>query len=240
MEGNLTFDAKISFDNLNKKLVIGGLYGSEHTFRADGYFYLQIPQAEPAGFVLRFHPFADDFVNVLLEKDNAKNKGLSEVSVQEVVLRRDGGFILIGELNKRFVRGSVSGGYYSRAGYRPIIDYYYDDVFLVSIHPDGTEHWKTILHKKQYSQDDDAIYSSYFLAKTPAALRILFNDEIKAENTVSEYVVRGNGEYDRNAVMNTERKELALRFRDAVQISANELIAPSEKRHRLKLVKVAY
>jgi len=78
------------------------------------------------------------------------------------------------------------------------------------------------------------------LAKTPAALRVIFNDEIKQSNTVSEYIVSGNGSFEHNTVMNTERKELSLRMRDAVQVAANEIIVPSERRNRLKLVKIVY
>ncbi|MCB0626438.1 MAG: hypothetical protein KDC43_21590, partial [Saprospiraceae bacterium] len=92
----------------------------------------------------------------------------------------------------------------------------------------------------QYSQDDDAAYSSYFLLKTPYNLRLLFNDEIKYENTVSEYVIQGNGHFDRNAVMSTENQKLRLRFTDAIQVASNALIVPSERRNRLKLVKVTY
>jgi hypothetical protein len=120
------------------------------------------------------------------------------------------------------------------------VDYYYDDVFAISIHPDGQEHWKQIMHKKQYSQDDDAAYSSYFLLKTPSALRVIFNDEAKYETTVSEYVLTGGGKADRNAVMSTESQKLRLRFRDAVQVAANELIVLSESRSKLKLVRVTY
>jgi len=240
MQGHLTYDVYFTYDNLNKSLVAGGLYSDDNTSKADGYFYMNISHANPENQVLAFHPFEDEFVKILLEKDKSKKTSLTEVKVQEVVLRRDGGILLIGELAKEFVRGGASASYYGRTGIRPIIDYYYDDIFLFSIHPDGNLHWKNILHKKQYSQDDDASYSSYFLLKTPSALRVIFNDEIKQENTVSEYVVSGNGEYDRNAVMNTERKELAIRFRDGIQVSANSFVAPSERRHKVRLVKVEY
>ena len=240
MESHLTCDAFFTFDNLNKALIAGGLYSDDNTAKTDGLFYLNISQSNPSDQVLTFHPFDKDFINILLEKEKNKNKGLTEVKVQEVVLRRDGGIILIAELAKEFVRGGTSGAYYARNGIRPIMDFYYDDLFLVSIHPNGDLHWKNILHKKQYSQDDGASYSSYFLAKTRSALRVVFNDEIKQDNTVSEYVIRGNGEYDRNAVMNTERKDLSLRFPDGIQISSNEFVVPSERRQKLKLVKVTY
>lgn len=240
MQGRLTYDAFFAFDNLNGNIVSGGFFSNDNLTRAEGVFYLRLPINNPGATTLAFHDFDKEFVNILLEKDKSKNKGIPEVSAREVVIRRDGGIILIGEMDKQFVRGGGTAAYYSRTGVRPIIDHYYDDIFLISIHPDGEIHWHKILHKKQYSQDDDAVYSSYFLAKTPAALRVIFNDEIKPENTVSEYIIRGNGEADRNAVMNTERKELSLRFRDAVQISANELIVPSERRNKLKLVRITY
>lgn len=240
MRGHLTYDAFFTFDNLNKAIVAGGMYSDDNPVRAEGIFYLNMSWKNPENTILEFHPFDIDFINILTEKDKSRNKGLPEAEVQEIVLRHDGGIILVGELSKEFVRGGATTGYYARNNIRPIIDYYYDDLFLISIHPNGQFHWRNILHKKQYSQDDDAAYSSYFMAKTPSALRIIFNDEIKQENTVSEYIIRGDGQYDRNAVMNTERKDLSLRFHDAVQISANEIIVPSERRHKLKLVKVSY
>ena len=84
------------------------------------------------------------------------------------------------------------------------------------------------------------MYSSYFLFKTPSSLRFLFNDEVKYENTVSEYVLKGNGQAERNSLLSTENLKLRLRFRDAIQVDANELIIPSERRNRLRLVRLNY
>ncbi len=241
MEDILTYDAVFSFDNLNQCLKAGGLFAEENGNRADGFYYLSInPRDLTNAPLVRRYAFQENFIAILKEKEKLKHKGLEDVSVREIIHRRDGGIIVIGELNKEFQRGMSTTSYYNRASFRPIIDYYYDDLFLLAFHPDGTLHWDQILHKKQYSQDDDAAYSSYFLAKTPAALRLVFNDEIKPGNSVSEYIVKANGDYNRHAVMNTERKDLNLRFREAVQLSANEIIVPSERRNKLKLVRVTY
>ena len=125
-------------------------------------------------------------------------------------------------------------------GVRASVDYYYDNIFAVSLSLDGTTHWKSIFYKKQSSQDDEARYCSYFLVKTPSALRFLFNDEIERSTTVSEYVLNGNGQTERHAIMNTEGQDINLRFRDALQVSANEVIVPSDDRRRVKLVKIQY
>lgn len=236
---NLSFDVKFAYDNLNRTLKAGGLYSEENSIKARGFYYVSIDQAT-TNHLLQFYPFDEEFVAVLSEKEKVRNLGITDASIEKIVMRTDGGIIIIGELVKEFQRGGANTGMYSRSGFRPVIDYYYDDVFLMALHPNGEMHWKNILHKKQYSQDDNGIYSSFFLAKTPSALRLVYNDEIKNENTVSEYVVRGNGEFDRNAVMSTERKDLQLRFRDAVQLSAYDFVVPSERRNRLKLVRISF
>jgi hypothetical protein len=135
--------------------------------------------------------------------------------------------------------GATNRNFYD-SGARAVIDYYYDELIVISVHPDGETHWKSILHKKQYSQDDNGIYSSYFLFKTPGNLRFLFNDEIRQENTVSEYVLNALGEYNRKGLLSTEHLDLKLRFKDAVQVDANAVVVPSERRNRLKLMKLVY
>ncbi len=242
LQNYLTYDVYFSFDNLNNRLKAAGLYSDKNKARAVGYFYLNIPLENTQDHLLKFHEFDEEFVASLMEKDNRSSKGIIDATVHELIVRRDGGVLMIGERIREYERRMAGSGrgYYDRYGNRYTVDYYHDDLFSISIHPNGETHWKNILRKKQYSQDDGAMYSSFFLLKTPSSLRLLFNDEIKYENTVSEYVLKGNGEYDRNSVMSTENQQLRLRFRDAMQTASDELIVPSERRNRLKLVRVKY
>ncbi len=68
----------------------------------------------------------------------------------------------------------------------------------------------------------------------------IYNDEVKDNTTISEYVVAGSGYSDRNSLMTTEKKDLRMRFKDGVQLSGNEAIIPSENRNKLKLVRIRY
>jgi hypothetical protein len=243
MEGYLTYDVFFEADNLNQQIVGVGLYALDNSERAEGYFYLNYqPSAAEIPFQLVFQPFTAAFLQNLLGRDYREGKGLNETNVRGVVLRRDGGALLIAERNKQLQRrtGSAAARPYFDNNGSNLVDFYYEEVFISSIHPDGELHWETILHKKQYSQDDGGIFSSYFLFETPGRLRFLFNDEIRYENTVSEYVINGLGEYDRNSLFSTTNLDLRLRFRNAVQINASTLVIPSERRNRLKLVKLTY
>jgi len=235
---HLTYDASFVIDNLNKKFVFGGLYSEKSIARTTGYFYISgdIPMTTTVTKAL--HPFSDEQVSILLDRKNDNNhKGVSQMEVQEIVLRRDGGVLLFLERVKLDERTPV--GVNDRYG-SYMVDYYYDNLFVASVHPNGQRHWEEILHKRQFSQDDGASYSSYFLLKTPRNLRVIFNDDIRNENTVSEYVLSANGTLDRNSVFNTESQNLRLRFRDAVQVASNEIIVASERKNRIKLVRVRY
>ena len=128
----------------------------------------------------------------------------------------------------------------ARESTHSLVDYSYEDVAVMSIHPDGQEHWSAVLHKRQYSQDDDAAYSSFFLMKGSRNIRMVYNDEIRPENTVSEYVINGDGGLERRVVMNTEDQKLKLQFTEAIQVDASTVIVPSLHRYKLKLVKISY
>jgi hypothetical protein len=242
LNDHLTYDVRFIMDNMNGQVVGAGLYAMDNPERSEGIYYLRFSPWDPWEPVLTYDAFNETFLQNLLGRDFRNiDRGLSDVSVTDIVLRHDGGALLMVERNRQLERrtGTTGRVYYDGLA-RLMVDYYYDEVFIASLHPDGEVHWNTILHKKQYSQDDAGMYSSYFLFTTPGTLRILFNDEIKYENTVSEYVLNGLGEYNRNSLFSTTNLDLRLRFRDAVQIAGNALVIPSERRNRLKLVRLTY
>lgn len=237
----LTYDVLFEYDNLNELIIGGGLYNERDINRAKGYFYINVDPLQPEKKIIHHTGFNDQLIESLKGEKIKENKGIDEISIRDIVLRRDGGILLVTERNRQLERRTgTSGRSFYSGNLRLMVDYYYDELIVQSIHPTGELHWENILHKRQYSQDDNGAYSSYFLLRTPSQLRFLFNDEIRFENTVSEYVLNGIGSLDRNSLFNTKNLELKLRFRDALQVSARKVIVPSERRNRLRLVKLEY
>ncbi|HUR31018.1 MAG TPA: hypothetical protein VMZ69_06270 [Saprospiraceae bacterium] len=234
------YDFHAQYDNLHDHLIITGLYSDRNVSRAEGFYLFQYQPG--ATHVMHMLPFDESLLAEVHGKDVSTSRGLTDFNVKKVALRQDGGAVLIAELNKEFSRRSSlpvrrENGSFTRGGW---VDYYYEDLILFAVHPDGTEHWKKVLHKRQYSQDDEAMYSSFFLFKSPARLRFLFNDEIKQENTVGGYEVTGTGYVERKTVFNTDYQKLKLRFKDGLQVAYNECIVPSERNNRLNLVRIKY
>jgi len=237
----MAYDIDFSIDNRNNNLVCAGLYSENSRARANGIFTLTVDNnLGDADFMeMEFDP---DFLGGLTGQPIIEDKGISEIDVSEIIKKRDGGLLVLLERNRIIERRSSNGGrgVYSRDGLGYIIDYYYDDIIALSFNPSGELLWQEIFHKKQYSQDDGAIFSSYFLFSTPSQIKLIFNDDIKTETTVSEYIIKASGYSDRNAVFSTSDQDLKLRFRDGLQLSSTEFMVPSERRNRLRLVRVSY
>jgi len=234
------FDIYPVYDHIHQCLVVTGLCGERNTTRAKGFYFIRYQ--ELLRYELSFLQFDESLLAEVTGRGGTASRGLSDFTVQQVALRQDGGAVIIAELIKEFSRRSSLPmqrdiGAYGREGW---VDYYFEDMILFAVNPDGSEHWKEVLRKRQYSQDDGAMYSSFLLFKTPERLRFLFNDEIKQENTVGGYEVYGNGKTERKTVFNTDYQRLKLRFRDGIQVSNTECIIPSERNNRLNLVRINF
>ena len=236
--GKLSFDVSFVYDNLNDQIIGGGMYSQDDEDRTDGTFYLTFMPNHGDIYQVFFHPFSKDFLQTVLGKHYKKNKDfLTDARIQHLVLRQDGGLIAIGEINKIYERFS-SNGNRSFVGSNYVVDYFYENMFVFSFNPDGEVHWNTILHKRQVSQDDNARYSSFFLAKTTSALRLLYNDDIRLGSTVSAYTLTPSGAVRRSSILSTKNQNIKLRFVDAIQVASDEIIVPSDYRSQFKLVRI--
>lgn len=241
----VSFHSKFVYDNVNKQLIGGGVYSQKNLTRAEGVYYLRHTLESGSEEKITTYAFQSKFDEEITRRSKDKNE-FSQLEVSEIALHQDGGALLIMEIKKEYERRSAYGSGRNLSlpggGYRNpmLVDYYYEDMALFSINAEGNLLWTDILHKKQYSHDDEGIFSSFFLFKNPSRLRLVYNDEISSENTVSEYVVQGDGKYQRKSVLSTEYVRLQLRFKDAVQVGPSAFIVPSQRALRLNLVKIEY
>lgn len=242
LEGNLNVSSIFKFDKLNNNLVGAGLYAEKNAIKAQGTFYLNVPLQDRDNYTLSYTGFDEKFFREFLQKKNINNNtGINSTEIRDIILRRDGGILLLGERIETKGRQNINNPVDFGPGDRnQRADYYYDQIFVASIHPDGKKHWTNIFQKKQYSFDDGGIYSSYFTFVGKKGVRVLFNDEIRSQSTISEFTINGKGDYKRRAIINTIGTDIKLRVRDALQISTNEIIVPSQYRNKLKMVKFTF
>ncbi len=239
--GRVAGDIEINFDNINRRVCLVGLWHDKNRDAAKGYFYLNKPEitlSEVEEFTVSL--FTQELIAEANSKEIGKTVELKDFELNQVALRQDGGFLLFAESKRSYTRRSNYQSSYGGRGLSGWMDHFFEDVIVIAVDPYEKEHWTRVLFKKQFSQDDEGIFSSYFLMKTPSRLKVVFNDEIKNNNTVSEYLLDPIGRFNRNSLLSTEYQNLKIRFADAVQVSGSEFIAPSEKNRKLSLVKIVY
>lgn len=234
---------KCLYDENNRKIALAGLTSYDDESIITGYLGVSLDfQSMDQETELKTHRFSAQFISDVTGKKKGKVKGIPDIRLADMILREDGGVILFTETVREFVRRSqiMTPGQFGSFPSRGYMDYYHEDVLVLATYPNGDEHWRQTLFKKQFSQDDEGAYSSFFLFRTPSRLRLIYNDEISQHNTVSEYVLDPLGNYERKSVLSTEYQNLRLRFTVAQQMGASTLLIPSEKSSRINLVKIEY
>jgi thiamine phosphate synthase YjbQ (UPF0047 family) len=249
MNGRSYNDVYFTFDNKNRNVVVTGTYSEKRGKEIKGMFFYKknINELETLD-VPSFLEFGSNLGEEILQgKKRNRKRVFDDLEIQNIILRNDGGALVVCEITKDYSRRSPYNTNYTTrdarySGYsrRGWVDYYNEDIVVLNINPDIEFDWTKVLYKKQFSQDDDAVFSSFFVMKTPSRLRFIYNDDIRKNSTVSEYLMDPTGRIARNSLLSTKYQDMKLRFGDAVQLSANSILVPSEKSYDLNLVKITY
>jgi hypothetical protein len=233
------YSPAFKLDETNRRVVFVSPFSGKNITECLGIAYTAFDLVSYTWQNVQLVTFDAELLEAKRSGRRSRAEGISDLYLDNLILREDGGALVFLEERREFER-SLYQGRRDFYGMRFAIDYYYDDIYAIAIHPDGQRHWQKRFPKKQYSFDDDALYSSFFIFSSPSSLKIIYNDEIKNENTVSEYILTGGGISERRNVLNTNRQDLRLQVRYSLQVSPNEFIIPSVRRNRLKMVKVSY
>lgn len=230
MKGKLSSTFNFVSDEKNGEIVVAGLYAPKSLSKASGYYIYKLNEQGITQPIV-FEPFRPQLLLDYSGKSRNPKKFISDLRLKDLLLRNDGGMVLITEMQKEILRESVRRRY---------VDYHYEDVVLLAVHPEGELFWDQLIRKYQLSYDDRAMFSSYFLFENPSGIRLIFNDEIKNENTISEYVFNPLGKGKRNSLLSTDLHRLKLIFVEAKQISPNAFLVPSVFNSEFRIVKISY
>ena len=232
-------DIRLDYNNDQKRILLSGIYTDDAQTGQEGLLIIQMDQNMNYLGEYKKIPFTRQTITDFYGQDQRPRNVLYDLDLNGVQERHDGGVMLFCEQKKEVSRLSNAG----RSAFMPMstsTDYYVEDIVLTSLSPNGELEWQKVLQKKQYSYDDNAIFSSYFIHANPSRLHLLYNDEIKNENTVSEYIVNPLGNVERRVMFNTAGNNMQLQLRNSLQISANSSIMPSSRKGKLRLLKISY
>ena len=229
-------------DNVNGHVVLAGFFSIDDKKEARGYFMESYDVNTGAMVASTYTEFPMAMLTLITGKDSTRtDKGLYSFHVKELVLRHDGGALLLAESIFESTENveMPSFGPSVGANIRTVKVTYYNDIMSVSLKPNGTTENYNLLHKKQVSEEDDGFYSSFCLVNTDFKLHFIYNDEIYYKTNVQEYTIDSLGHQDRSLVLNSGERDILLAPNIGKQISANEVVIPSFRKNSVRLVKIS-
>ncbi len=238
-------EADFDIDNKNGSLLMSAFYNDDR--RADdvanGFLYASFNPATGSLIKTSYTPFSKEFMLDLTHRASTADKGkLYTFTIRRVVLRNDGGLLILAE---SFIKDTreipINVGFQPGFnGYRNSTVFQFNDMIAFSIKPTSELDWYSVMLKKQSSEDDNGTYSSFLSVNEKDKLRFLYLDDISTSGQLVQYILTSEGKKDRSILFNQEDKEVMLLPKYGRQVSPNEAVIPSYLNGTLKLVKLTF
>lgn len=258
------------------KLICSGFYSEKNTYSIKGTYFFQIDPKNSEVSNANYKEFDFDFVTEYYsnrkkrkakkaeEEGNSKRSAeLYQYSLNDLILRSDGGAVLVAEqyyVERREDNYYSNSGFYDPYGYRgnqyrENVDYYYNynDIIVVNIKPNGEIQWASRIPKRQETRNDGGYYSSYAMAIVRDKICFVYNDNAKnfgAKNNNRRYGFNGSnsiltltevgmdGSVNTYPISSNREQEVITRPKICKQIGKRKVAIFGERGKRFKFGKL--
>lgn len=240
-EKNTFNDVQLGIDNLNGKAIVAGFFAEGNNDNTKGYLYAVIDLQKHSFDQKLLQLFDIEYIKSNNTKSTALNKnGITNLEARDLVIRKDGGILLMGEVSYENRTAIARNGFDPAGGMLGFAtNYYYDDIFVFSINPNGSMLWSNIINKKQYSEEDRGTFSSFGVFNNRSSLDLLFNEEVSYNTRLSSSKISSDGKYKMVNLFSKQEMGLILSPRNGKQVSATEYVMPAfTRRNEFQLMLV--
>ncbi|MBX2843342.1 MAG: hypothetical protein KTR26_16340 [Flammeovirgaceae bacterium] len=230
-------------------IICAGFYSEKGTTSIKGTCFLKIDAQSKKIVKQGFNEFDNKFLSEFMSyrKANKGDKELYRYNIDHIILRSDGGALLVAE--QFYVR--VYSSYDQRTGMTDYTYYYYyNDIIVLNINPDMSIEWATRIPKRQKTANDGGYFSSYVHGIQGGKIHFIYNDNIKniknnnpnstayfngKKSVVVLASVDKEGQMKRRLVSSNRAENIICRPKSCEQITDNEILIYGEKRKSYKL-----
>lgn len=230
-------------DNVNNKVYFGGFYSDKKNGRFDGFIYAAFDIATDTFSTRRFIPFDNEIISKA--NSNKRNYSFDNYMVRQLIVKNDGGFVLVAESQYVTMRSSFTPGFGYYSFYSPYMnssvrEYHYNDIMALAYNNEGVREWNTIIPKQQYSQEDDGVFSSYALLNTGGTLAFLFNDFDTRHSRIQLATVTADGKSDIHGLTAEGNDYPDWLPKSAKQVSGRVMVVPCFYRKQICFARVSF
>jgi hypothetical protein len=233
-------------NDVTNDLYVGSFYAGNKTENMEGVVFGVLPTTDTVFSSFKEIPFDDDLRNASDVKN--KKKAFDDFDVRKLIVKNDGGFLLVAEdymiSTRTYGYGSGMGyyNYYNTGGYNSttVREYHYGDVMILNYDKDGNRKWQTFIRKDQNSQDDQGLFSSFALLNSGSSLVFLYNDYTSNKSTLSLAAVDVDGNLQLKRMNSGRMTNADWIPRSSKQTDSRELMVPVLRKDNISFARVAF
>lgn len=267
LEDKYIDEIKLKVDNVNHHYLINSFYYKERRGNIEGLF--SCAWDKPAGKPLYsvFTPFSDE-LRQSVKRDGQFRYAFNDFFIRQVIVKKDGGFLLMSEDYSTQSRGinsplwnrydylnspyltpydyyQYNSSYYPY--YRPYNSfgsnsgtrYYYENILVTSIDKNGKQEWNNVIQKEQYDDENDN-FMSFNTMIAGGEIQFFFNDPDKNYEVLSWQSITPGGQLKRNPPLKSLEKTYRYMPRFAKQVGARQLLVPCMYRGNICFAKADF
>lgn len=262
-------DVTIKPDNYNKQVLITSFYSKSRRGNVDGLFYYVWNKNEEKTIINKYETF-DEELRTDAKGESTTKTAFNDYYVNNVIHKKDGGFIVIAEAVYTSSRGGNNynrwdygynspswgnyygngygyyGGYnnygypWNRYGGYNNITRYYADNIALLSYDSTAKLEWTNVVHKSQYDDNSDNLLGYAMINTGENLHFLFNVEERRNRILTDQYINPEGQIGRNATLKNLDKGYEFMPRHAKQVGAKQIIVPCMYRNYVCFAKIDF
>jgi hypothetical protein len=261
-------DVKLKVDNNNKKLLINAFYYKQKRGNIEGLYSVGWNKTTNEKVSEMVTVFDDELRASAKGRDANTRMAFNDFFIKNVLIRKDGGYLLISESQYNTSRGTAFNRWdYFNWGnpWLSPLDYYYyspyynswnspvnrwggpnnltryhaESIMILSYDKEGKPEWSNVIPKSQFDDESENLIS-YQMVNTGGEVHFLFNQFERRVLLLNNQSVSSDGKISRNPTLKNLDKGYDFMPRFGKQVSARQLIIPCLYRNYLCFSKLEF
>lgn len=186
LPGKYITDMQININDDNN-IICAGFFSNDTKKHVNGTYFLKINGSDKSIMASNTKEFEEDFfMQNLSEKEEKKAKkrldkgkelNLLDFDIDNLIMREDGGVVMLGEQYRHYVTTTTTGTG-ANTTRTTTHHYIYNEIIVVNINPNGEIDWVKRIPKYQHTTNDNGYFSSYALMVEGNNLHFIYNDHV--------------------------------------------------------------
>ena len=267
LAGKFLDEIKLKIDNVNQQYLINSLFYKKKNGNING-LYTAVWSKKNDTLVSQNFANLSDSIRQQAKTEGGLRLAFNDYFIRDVILKKDGSFILTAEDHTTQSRGNPWDRYnylYGYPSFSPFdsyylyspssywyssrypnyynnggqLRYYYENIMVLDLDNTGSLIWSNVIHKSQFDDDNDN-FLSYTIMLTGGELHFLFNELERRNQLINDQTVSADGKITRNPPLRSLDRGYEFMPRYAKQVSSYQIIVPCMYRNFICFAKIEY